>query len=307
MANETVVPVVPPVVAAAPVVPPVKPEAVKPEELEAALKAPVDKRKIKWGDQEKEVSFDEAVQLAQKAFGIENKAREHAKKAQDADAILEMLQKDPKGFAKQCKANGIDPQKLATEILYEQIRINSLSPEQRELEELKAKETERESEAKAKEDATKQAQMDQKTKEWGAKFEKDLMTVLAAKQIPMSRLTLALAAQYINAGLKQKKEYTVEQVVPFVIRDMKNIHMSTMGSLDGEDLLNYVGDDMSNKIAAARVARYKKGQTSAVPVKAAEKKGSLPESITKLKGKAYWKALRQQKSADGIGVFPGQE
>jgi len=266
---------------------------------------PIAKRKIKWGEQEKEVSFDEAVQLAQKAFGIEEKARTVAQKADQADKILEMLQKDYKGFAKQCKLAGIDPQKLATEILYEQIRINSLTPEQKELEELKAQQAEKEAEQKALEDAAKKAEIDKKTIEWSQKFEKELQTALESKQLPMSRLTLALAAQYIDAGLAEKKEYTVEQVLPYVLRDLKNIHISTIGSLEGEALLNYIGEDVSNKVAAARVARYKKGATPAPIEPKVEKKGNLPDSITKLKGKAYWAALRRQKSEAGIEAFPG--
>lgn len=275
--------------------------------IEEAPIVPVAKKKIKWGETEKEVSFDEAVQLAQKAFGIEEKAKTHAQKVQQAESILQMLQSDYKGFAKQCKAAGIDPQKLATDILYEQIRLNSMTPEQRELEEFKEKEAERLAELKLTEDKAKQAEIDTKTREWQQKFEKDLQDALTANKLPMSRLTLALAAQYIDGGLAQKKEFTVEQVLPYVMRDLQNIHKSTLGQLDGEDLLNYIGEDASNKIAAARVARYKKGTAPSAPAKKEESKGSLPPAITKLKGKAYWAALRRQKSEAGIEAFPGQD
>lgn len=268
---------------------------------------PVTKRKIKWGDQEKEVSFDEAVQLAQKAFGIEGKMKEASTKAQQAEAIMDMLQNNPKEFAKRAKAMGADPQKLATDILYEQIRLNSLTPEQRENEELKAKEAERVAEENAAKDAIAKADMDKKTQEWAQGFEKQLQAALASKKLPMSRLALAIAAQYIDAGLAQKKEYTVDQVLPFVERDLKNVHMSTMGQLEGEDLLNYIGEDMSNKIAAARVARYKQAPAAPVVQKKQSSTPSKTEDISKLKGKAYWSALRRQKSNAGIGVFPGQD
>lgn len=270
---------------------------------------PVAKKKIKWGDTEKEVSFDEAVQMAQKAWGIEEKAKTHAQKVQQAESILQMLQTDYKGFVKQCKVAGVDPQKLATDILYEQIRLNSLSPEQRKLEEYEAQEAERLAEAKAKEEESKKAEIDTKTREWQQKFEGDLQKALAEKKLPMSRLTLALTAQYIDGGLAQKKEYTVEQVLPFVMRDLQNIHRSTMGSLEGDALLEYLGEDISNKVAAARVAHYKKGQppVSSAPAKKETSQGSLPKAITQLKGKAYWAALRRQKSAQDIGAFPGQD
>jgi hypothetical protein len=304
---------------------PVKSEVVKPEvrneELigkakdsiataapaEEAPIVPVPKRKIKWGETEKEVSFDEAVQLAQKAFGIEGKAKEAATKAAQAEALMDMIQNNPREFAKRARAAGLNPEKLATEILYENIELNTLSPEQRELRELKEKQAEQEAERKAAEEAAKKAQIDAKTKEWAVNFEKELKTALEAKKLPMSRLTLALTAQYIDAGLAQKKELSVEQVLPFVLRDIKNIHASTMGSLEGDALLEYIGEELSNKIAAARVARYKRTQGQPPTKKEDKPKASLPEDITKLKGKAYWAALRRMKSESGVGAFPGQE
>jgi len=259
------------------------------------------KRKIKWGDTEKEVSFDEAVQLAQKAFGIEAKAKEANEKATQADNILYMLQNDWKGFVKQCKANNIDPNKLATDILYEQIRVGNLTPEQKELEELKNAETERAAEQKEKEEAAKKVEIDQKTKEWSIKFENELAEALKTQGLPKTRLALALTAQYIDSGLQQKKEYTVQQVLPYVLRDLKEIHTSTMSKLEGDELLNYIGEELSNKISKARVARYNKNLNVPKPaVKKDEPKGNLPEDITKLKGKAYWSALRRIKSNEGV-------
>jgi len=81
----------------------------------------------------------------QKVFGIEEKARTSAQKADMAEKLMGMLQTDPIGFEKQCKLNGIDATKLATEILYNQLRLQSMTPEQRELEDYK----QREAEAKA--------------------------------------------------------------------------------------------------------------------------------------------------------------
>jgi hypothetical protein len=283
-------------------------ESVATAEVNEAPIIPIAKRKIKWGDQEKEVTLDEAAKLAEKAWGIEEKAKIAAKQAKDAQALIDMLQNNPKEFAKRCRAAGIDPNKMATEILYEQIELNTLSPEQRELREYKAREAEAEALRKQTEEAAKQAEIDKKTQEWAIKFETELKSALEARKLPMSRLTLALTAQYIDAGLAEKKEYTVEQVLPYVLRDLKNIHSQTIGSLEGDALLDYLGEEISNKVAAARVARYKKGSVSQPVVKKAEeKKGSLSQDITKLKGKAYWAALRKLKSESGIGAFPGQE
>lgn len=310
MANEPVVTAAAPVDAAANaeaiIGTPKSSAATAPVKDEAPI-VPVAKRKMKWGEAEREVSFDEAVQLAQKAWGIEEKAKANASKVDSAEKLMLMLQNDPKGFAKQAKANGLDPQKLATEILYENIRLNSLTPEQRELEEYKAKEAEAAEAKKEAEEAEKAKVVDAKTKEWTVNFEKQLEDALKSQNLPKTRLALALTAQYIDAGLKNKKEYTVEQVLPMVLRDMKNMHNDTMGKLEGEDLLNYIGEDIANKVAAARVARYKKGQAGPVVQAPRTTPNEKRVDMTKLKGKAYWNELRRQKSEAGIGTFPGQE
>jgi len=79
-----------------------------------------------------------------------------------------------------------------------------------------------------------------------------------------------------------------------------------MESLDGDDLLSYVGETLSNKIAKARVDRYKRTTANPVPeTKTVNANPKKNEDISHLKGKAYWKALRQQKSEQGIGLHPG--
>ena len=242
----------------------------------------------------------------QKVFGIEEKARTTAEKVDMADKLIGMLQSDPLGFEKQCKRAGIDATKLATDILYNQLKLQNMTPEQRELAEYK----EREAEAKALKDQqeadAKVAESAKKTQEWAQKFEKECETALKTNAIPKTRLSLALIAQYIDAGLADKKEYSVEQVLPYVARDLKEIHRSTMESLDGDDLLSYVGESLSNKIAKARVDRYKRTTANPVPEKKTVNENPREnKDISKLKGKAYWKALRQQKSEQGIGLHPG--
>jgi len=242
----------------------------------------------------------------QKVFGIEEKARSTAQKVDMADKLMGMLQSDPLGFEKQCKLAGIDATKLATEILYNQLKLQNMTPEQRELADYKEKEAEAKVLKEQQEAEAKTAESARKTQEWAQKFEKECEAALATNQIPKTRLSLALIAQYIDAGLADKKDYSVEQVLPYVARDLKEIHRSTMGSLEGDALLNYVGEEMSNKIAKARVDRYKRTTANPVPEsKTVVANSQKQKDISNLKGKAYWKALRQQKSEQGIGLHPG--
>ncbi len=246
----------------------------------------------------------------QKVFGIEEKARTSAQKVDMADKLMGMLQTDPLGFAKQCKLAGIDAEKLATEILFNQLKYREMTPEQRELADYKEKEAEAKVLKEQQEAEAKTAEAEKKTQEWAQKFEKDCEAALNANQIPKTRLSLALVAQYIDAGLADKKEYSVEQVLPYVARDLKEIHRQTMEQLDGDALLNYVGETISNKIAKARVDRYKRTTANPVPdkktVNASPQNKVDLEKILKTKGRrAYFNAIRAQKSEAGIGLYPG--
>lgn len=264
----------------------------------------------------KEVEYDASDENKlksdlQKVFGIEEKARTTAQKIDMAEKLTTMLKDDPLGFEKQCKKNGIDAVKLATSILYNQIRLQNMTPEQRELEEYKEREAEARAEKERQEAEAKVAEEQRKTQEWAQKFEAECTKALAENKVPKTRLSLALIAQYIDAGLKEKKDYSVEQVLPYVQRDLKEIHLSTMGQLDGDALLDYLGDVLSNKVAKARVDRYKRSVANQQPVPEKKPAGHTGEvdgkkvDLSKLKGKAYWKALRQMKSEQGIGLHPG--
>lgn len=278
------------------------------------------KKVLKLNVNGKEVEYDASDENKlkadlQKVFGIEDKARSTAQKVEMAEKLTTMLQTDPRGFEKQCKLNGIDPVKLATDILYEQIRLNSLTPEQRELEEYKEKEKEAKAEKERQDAEAKVAEQQRKTQEWAQKFEADCTKALAENKVPKTRLSVALIAQYIDAGLAEKKEYTVEQVLPYVARDLKEIHLSTMGSLEGDALLDYLGETLSNKVAKARVDRYKRTTAASTPAKPEGQADGKPsttkeqarlDKILKTKGpRAYWAEVRRMKSDAGIGLHPG--
>lgn len=283
--------------------------AVKVDENGVAVEQP--KKIYKLNVNGKEVEYDASDETKlkadlQKVFGIEEKARTSAQKVDMAEKLLGMMQTDPRGFEKQCKLAGIDPVKLGTDILYNQIRLQNMTPEQRELEEYKEREAEANALKKQQEEEAKVAEANKKTQEWAQKFEKECEAALKANAVPKTRLSLALIAQYIDAGLANKQELSVEQVLPFVIRDLKEIHLSTMGKLEGDELLDYLGETLSNKVAKARVDRYKRTTANQPPANPNQSKPTgKKEDISKLKGKAYWAALRRQKSEEGIGLHPG--
>ena len=95
--------------------------AVKVDENGVAVEQPkkIWKLKVNGKDVEYDASDESKLQRdIQKVFGIEEKAKTAAEKADQAETLLNMFQNDPVGFSKRAKALGIDAEKLATEIIW---------------------------------------------------------------------------------------------------------------------------------------------------------------------------------------------
>ena len=270
----------------------------KPEAKKEEPKAPYKKFDLDVNGKKVERVYnsdDEIARDIQKILGLEEKMSTMSQKAQAAEDLINLLQSDDpnawKKFAKQCKANGIDAKKFATEILYEDIEESKMTPEQRELAKFREEKAEQdalkaEEEArKAKEQETaKDAENKAKAEEWSRKFEKECVDALASKKLPTGRLALALVAQYVNAGLSQKKEYSVEEVLPYVKRDLDNtVKWSLESFKTGQELLDYLGPDLVDLITKAKVERYK--TTQAQPKK---------EEKPKINPKVFGKTIKQQ-------------
>lgn len=286
---------------------------VKVDDNGVAADAPKEIWKLKVDGKEMEYDASNKEKLKndiQKVLGIEEKAKTASEKASQAENLIHMMQNDYKGFVKQCKANGINAEKLASDILYDVIVRSKMTPEQIELEEYKEREAEAKAKSEADAEAAQTAAAQKKTNEWAQKFENECSEALKAASVPKTRLSVALIAQYIDAGLKNKQDYTVAQVLPFVQRDLKAIHLDTIDKLDGEELLDYIGETGSNKIAKARVDRYKRTTANPVPEKKTTTGGTTSQNekdhldkILKTKGpRAYWAEMRRIKSEQGIGM-----
>ena len=218
----------------------------------------------------------------QKTFGIEEKAQLNAAKVEMAEKLLDYVQgKDPadyKKFVKLCKENGIDHKKFASDILYDEIEIGNLTPEQRELKEYKDREAEAKAEQEESQRKVLDSQKEQKKMQDIQAFEKECSDALNKGALPKTRLTLGILSQYVEAADAANKEsggkivQSVEQLLPFVKRDLIDLQNETFKSLEGKALLEAIGPDLLEKITKAKVADYKQDlEVKPKPTKAKEK------------------------------------
>lgn len=242
------------------------------------------KFKIKVDENDRELSYDEMVRYAQKGFGADKRFDEASSKEKQLSQFYSALQKDFKGTVRALATQlNVDPAELALDLmeefnvdLEEKQRQAALTPEQRELAELRRDKEERarrEAEAKEKEETeTKQTAYEAKKKEHYQTFAKQIGDALdkvsfvkgdsPAHQAFYDQ-AVAMAAQKIQSCIEKRIPYDVQDIAEHVNESIKaQLNMlfsieddSLFGSYIPETLLKRVGKYYYNKLNPSAQAK----------------------------------------------------
>ncbi len=221
----------------------------------AAAAAAVRKYKIKYGDKEEELDEAEVVRRAQKVTGIEKKAEEAAKQYKIATSFFKMMKEDPITFAKRAKEIGMDPEAFAVEIINNKLKYEQMTPEQRELEELRTKDAARQKADKAREEAEHKAKLEQETQEYRESLEKEIVDAFASVKLPKTPWTTARIAAYLDAGLANGKQYKVVDVAKIVQKEHYAMVNEVLGAFPEDQILDFIKPEIQETISRARIKR----------------------------------------------------
>lgn len=166
------------------------------------------------------------------------------------------------------------------EALYQKrIAPQQLTPEQRKLQEyerkLQAYEQEKTQTAKAQQEAQLEAQAEEIANQY-AKTASEVMLKLGwgPELAPLVlREMLPYAEQALEAGL----EPVSEDILTMFMEDQQTKMGNFTKQLEGESLLRFLGDDLTNKVRKADLARLRGGQGKAAPKVEAKAEKPLPE------------------------------
>jgi hypothetical protein len=256
-------------------------------EAAKAVQDAIKKWKLKAGDQDVEVDEAELVRRAQLGFGAEKKIQDAAKVMKEWNQMVSLL-KDPKRAFDIFKhpSIGLDPMKVAEELIFEKIKMEQLTPEQREALEWKQKAMTLEEEKKAAETEAQKLQAAKMEEHFSKEYETKIISTLEKAGLPKSRTTVARMAQYMLAGLEQGVQLAPEDVVDLVRKKYMEDIQGLFGGLDGEKLLEMIGEDVAKKIRTFDLNRPK---VPVVPGKEPLNTPSAPVSKKKL-SKEEWRA-----------------
>jgi len=234
------------------------------EETVKEAKKAANKRKfnLKVNGKSKEIDLDmdnneEIEKYLQKAIAADEKFQEAAMTRKQAEQLVEMLRTNPKAILKHPEL-GIDIQKLAHEIINEQIEDMSKSPEQKRLEEMEAKLKEYEEEKTRLENEKREAEIAKLEQQAFQQLDDQISDALSGSSLPKSpyvvkRITDAMI-EAVGLGYL---DVTAQQVMPYVEEQLTNEIQKLFEQAPDEVMEKLTGKDRLDKYRKARVAKAK--------------------------------------------------
>jgi hypothetical protein len=222
--------------------------------------------------------------------GFHLKAQEAAKAKRELD---ELSKADLKELAKR---RGLDPYEFAEATLAEKLEQLAMSPEERELRELRAERQAREEEAKRqKQEAEAQERTAREQKEYQAaveKYDRELAEGFKEADLPKSPVYIAQVAFHLVSAKKQGVDLSVKEAIDKVRESFEPSLESHVRSLSVDRIQKLLGADLLKALREAEVKRVT-GNTAPTPNSIARPGGSPVTSQSKrpkVMSEKEWKA-----------------
>lgn len=257
---------------------------------------PKKRYKVKVDDTEDEVDEDELVRGYQRARASNMKFEEAAKIRKQAEKFIETLRTDPRKILANPKL-GLDFKKLAEEYLAEQYEQELLSPEEieqrkkdRELEEYRSKEQS----AQKKQEQEREEQLKEFLR---GDYEKKIIGALEKVQIPKTDACIKRMISYAKKNIQNGYDLPMEDIAELVREDYLSDVKQMFSSLEGDQLLQMLGNDIADKIRKSDLQKLKSsrktsGQTQA-PTPRHSKSNDEPKKV--LNSADFLRSMREQR------------
>lgn len=222
---------------------------------EKEIKEAIKKWKLKSQGKTREITDEaELVRLAQLGLGAHEKFEQAAGTRKKAEAVLELIQKDP---AKALQSLGLDVRKLAEQYIVDEAQRQMMSPEERQKHEIQ-QEIQK---LKAEKDEMLKQQREERISQLQAKYEVDIQDQIIGAidkyKLPKNPKTVSRIAEYMASALENGYEASALDVATRVRQDLEEEHKAMFGHYNVEDLLKLLGDDKLKEIRQYEVNKVK--------------------------------------------------
>ena len=232
------------------------------------------------------VSEAELITRASKVKGSDQRFEEAARVRKQQQAFVDQLKADPMAILSDSRID-INRKELAEKWLMEELEREAADPRDAELDKYKAKEQEaaRQDELRVEQEKEVefQGQINQKKTEVADVIHKAMENTLLAKNPQIASQVLREMAMYMRSAKQQGIDVTPDELVAHVETSRYAGFHTMANSLEGEQLIEFMGKDVVNKIRRADLKRLKgntKKSTEPTPNRApSEKKEKRGKSM----------------------------
>jgi hypothetical protein len=229
---------------------------------DAAAKEAARKLKLKVNGREMELEEPEVIRRAQLASAADEKFREASEMRKQAEQFFKTLLEDPKAVLMHPDVRDrINFRALAEEFLGAELQKEMMSPEQRELEELRQyKKQQDEARVNAEKEQltrTQQEEMTRLQQRAAQEYDKKITDVLAQSNLPKTAYTVKRVAELLHGALTKGYDLDVQTAVDMVREGYMTDVQSLVGGLEGESLVKLLGGDILKRLRKYDLERIK--------------------------------------------------
>lgn len=209
---------------------------------------------------EEELTEEELVKRAQKAYGADKRFQEANEAKTKVARMLEMM-KTPEGLEKLLQHPSMYGEKARAvfeQILWKHIQREQMDPKERENLELREQLRQREEAEKARQAEFQKAEFEKAKAQYAEQIDKEIVDAIKAAGQQVTPYFFKRVAHYMLSALQQGKQVAPKDVVPLVQEDLQNDLRAMFENTSEDTLLNLLKSDKAwENIRKADLKRVK--------------------------------------------------
>lgn len=246
--------------------------------------------KALWGLPENEELTDKEFKSLVSAYKAQKTADSRSQQASRQEKLVkeiaEMIQKNPWELLQRA---GYDPRQLAEEYLTQAIEEEMLPENERELKKIRAEKEELERQYREEMTRREREQMELASKQAEQEITSQIIESLESSNLPKTPDVVQRIAKYMYLAETKGVNVPIKQIIPLVEEDLRNLNANILKSLDPNNRINYIGEDLLKQIRQDDLARLKRPESKPTPVSQAKQ----PQN--KKLSKEEWRAILAER------------
>lgn len=230
---------------------------------EQIRKEEIRKHKLKVNGREVELDEPEVIRRAQLAEGADAKFREASQMRKETEEFINALINDPLSVLTHPDMQAkINFREIAEQFLAGELQKEMLSPEQRELMELRKfkgeQETARQQAERQRAEHAKQQHLQQLQQRAAAEYDTKITEVLAGANLPKTPYTVKRVAELMHSALSKGYDLDAATAVDMVRQGYGTDLQALVGNLEGDHLVKFLGEDVLKRLRKHDLASLRK-------------------------------------------------